>query len=626
MGNANTKESRHSDYPDGFSDGRDRRPDLTDAVGIGRSYLSESSMSRNPRNDRTFLSLGNGSSSRNRDRPDVPFEHRETRQEREARKLERERAARAKERERSIREEHVDGGFLVTLGTYTGTEDFSKPVVRQLQIERKLAPFWQGLNDWSDSWTELQLIAAARGLPIPAADALPEPELAPRLPQPLDAASGQNMNNLTVEMGPRTLSTASDSGSGAGSGAPSPAAVGANKGSIKPRARALAAALSVGSRNASSTDLAPKEMYLPYDPFVNGQPIESICSECFVQIKRADPHIPEHHPDGQARDPNQGLNPEDPPEMLISEPSSCPYCQQPEFGVTYEPPPFRRGLTLSSPVTNFGQSPAMSSQSSLNSTLSPNSPNPVGRRRTHSLSANAPNVITTDRIRPDWATKLATARAHQARRAAAATALHTAAFLMSGNESRSRLRTGRFGRRNTGGNSGGTSTPGGEQSGGAADAGPEPGERGSSARSPEANRRSRMEELEDMMFMEAIRLSLAAEEERKRKEEKTARKEAKKREKEEAKAAKKQSKDPYGGGLSGGSRSSLSLVLGRRRGDSTTSHLRMETSMQGTSQSPTVVEHPPEPTSKDGDGKGKGVDRGSQEQTTETSIPTVIEP
>ncbi|KOS19966.1 Protein SIP5 [Escovopsis weberi] len=209
---------------------------------------------------------------------------------------------------------------MVTLGTYTGTEDFSKTVVRQLQIERKMAPFWKGLNDWSDSWTELQLVAAARGLP--------------------------NLNHLTVEMGPRTLSTASDTGSAA--------PISTLKGAIKPRAKALAAALSVGSRNASATDLAPKETYLAYDPYVNGQPIEvflyknatecpicfltyppylnstrccdqPICSECFVQIKRADPHLPEHHPDGQARDPNQGLQPEDPPEMLISEPSACPY-------------------------------------------------------------------------------------------------------------------------------------------------------------------------------------------------------------------------------------------------------------------------------------------------------------
>jgi hypothetical protein len=53
--------------------------------------------------------------------------------------LEKERQARLKERERSIREEGVDGGYLVTLGTYTGTEDFNKGIIRQLQVGREAA-------------------------------------------------------------------------------------------------------------------------------------------------------------------------------------------------------------------------------------------------------------------------------------------------------------------------------------------------------------------------------------------------------------------------------------------------------------------------------------------------------
>ncbi|KAM0265389.1 hypothetical protein ACHAQJ_000231 [Trichoderma viride] len=651
MGNNTTKESR-SDYPEGFSDGRDRRFELGDPRGI----LGDPRLQLG-RTERSFLSIG--SSSRNRDRPDAPFEHRETKQEREARKLDRERVLRAQDRERSIREEHVDGGYVVTMGTYVGTEDFNKVVVRQLQVERKMAPFWRGLNDWSSSWAEHQLIAAARGLPIPAADAPPDPDLLPRPPPP-DSLPSQNLSSLTVEMGPRTLSTASDvSGSGTGSALPSPSTAGPLKGSIKPRARALAAALSVGSRNASSTDLTPKEINLPHDPFVNGQPLEvylykdatecpicfltyppylnhtrccdqPICSECFVQIKRADPHLPEHHPDGQARDPNEGLSAEDPPEMLISEPSACPYCQLPEFGVTYEPPPFRRGLAFISPTV--ASNTAMSSQSSLSSTLAPGNVT-TGRRRAHSLSVNAPNVITTDRIRPDWATKLAAARAHQARRAAAATALHTAAFLIGGNESRPRVRTSRFGRRNTGTNSAGTTTPGGGQSGGATDAaaeGQEPIER-SSSRNPDGTRRSRMEELEDMMFMEAVRLSLAAEEERKRKVEKVLQKEAKKREKErekaERKALKKQGKDPYGGGLSGASGSSLSLGLGRKRGNSAASNLRLEATMQAASQSSKGSDIPDHDRKAESAGdKGKGVDRGPQPQSgaTETTSSTSL--
>ena len=63
------------------------------------------------------------------------LEHRrETRQEREARRQERERVVRIRERERSMREEHTDGGYLVTQGVYVGPEDFNKVIVRQLMV------------------------------------------------------------------------------------------------------------------------------------------------------------------------------------------------------------------------------------------------------------------------------------------------------------------------------------------------------------------------------------------------------------------------------------------------------------------------------------------------------------
>lgn len=401
---------------------------------------------------------------------------------------------------------------------------------------------------------------------------------------------------------------------------------------------------------------------MPNDPFVNGQPLEvalykaptecpicflsyppylnhtrccdqEICSECFVQIKRPEPHFPEGHNENE---PNR--NPEEAAGLLVSEAACCPYCTQPDFGVTYEPPPFRRGLVYAlGPPGPAANTTAMSSTSSLNSgNLSPvSSPTASARRRAQSLSANAPNVTLTDRIRPEWATKLQSARAHQARRAAAATALHTAAFLMSNTEARP-FRVGRFSRRNTAG----SSTPpivnpnpevGDNGDSGAAtpsQPGPDPGPRGSSGRGflapgPPGSRRSRMEDLEDMMFMEAIRLSLAEEEERKRKYEKQERKEAKKREKEERKAQKAASKHggPYeAGGRSGqssASGSTLSLPgFGRKRGNSAASNLRLEASVaSAVASSATSSPAASEPSPKD---KGKAVDR-SLPSTPETS-------
>jgi hypothetical protein len=86
-----------------------------------------------------------------------------------------------------------------------------------------------------------------------------------------------------------------------------------------------------------------------------------------------------------------------------------------------------------------------------------------------------------------------------------------------------------------------------------------------------------------MMMMEAIRQSLVAEEERKRKDEKEAakeaKKEAKKREKDNKKAEKAAKKGVYGSGATSLSGSALSLVLpgvGRRRGNSGSSAIARE--------------------------------------------------
>lgn len=419
----------------------------------------------------------------------------------------------------------------------------------------------------------------------------------------------------------------------------------------KSRGKAIAEALSLrSSRNNSATDLSQREIALPNEPLVDGQPLEvvlyrsadecpicfttypghlnytrccgnAICSECFVQIKRPDPHVPEHHgEEGGSEAPNTGAAPapanadqatRETHSMLVSEPSACPYCTQPEFGVTYEPPPFRRGLVYAS--TALLGSSAMSSQTSLHSSptpASPTSPASGGRRRGQSLSANAPGVVTTDRIRPDWALKLAAQRTTQARRAAAATALHQAAFIMYNPERQFTLgsRAPRFMRRNTSSsNGGGSQDP------------PPRSEAGGQAENTEDNR---LQQFEEVMMAEAIRLSLAAEEDRRRKAEreaqKEAKKEAKRKEKEERKTAKAQRKagSIYGDAQGSTSRSSVSLGLGRRRGNS-----------GATPQVGTTPEVPNEEGSGSGNAggappaseqgqqpdKGKAVDRGTSE-------------
>lgn len=419
-------------------------------------------------------------------------------------------------------------------------------------------------------------MAAARGMPIPAPDEVP-PELEYKLPSKSseEQAAQQSLercaNSLMVPITSRSQSYNSDSSS-----LNRPTSPVRSSGTLSPtssffrtRAKTLAS-LTTSSSKANVPDMGPRETQLPPDPFVNGQPIEAylykdaaecpicflyyppylnktrccdqpICSECFVQIKRPDPHPPEHHDSNSA----EGNRPETADGQLVSEPAACPFCVQPEFGVTYSPPPFRRGLAYApnSSVHGLANSSAASSASSL----LPAGANPGNRRRAISISADSPQVITTDKVRPDWASKLAAARAQAARRAAAATALHTAAYLINnqGNSGDSRRRS--MLRRATGQDSPSSRTGSPHLSALAylaerravTDRENESGD-GTTNLAParSSSRRSRIDELEEMMMMEAIRLSLAAEEERRKKEEKEAKKEAKRREKEAKKAEK----------------------------------------------------------------------------------------
>lgn len=587
MGNSSSKDARPPSRPGSIRRGSSAQAAAAQASQgsqplptpgerlTGQAFSSRNTGGRGSRPDLSFLGLGRDRDNEGGQASERP---RETKQERDARKAEKERVAREKERERSMQEEGVDGGYLVTLGTYTGPEDFSKPIVRQLQIERKLAPFWKGLNDHSGSWAEHQLVAAARGLPIPAADEAPveisrTESQASNKPQ----ASESMLNKLTVPIDSRSQSYQSDASGHlspslpalSSSGPASSSAATSNNPLFRGRAKTLAS-LTTGSKS-QSPDLTPQEMRLSHEPNYNGQPIEAylykdasecpicflfyppylnktrccdqaICSECFVQIKRPDPHPPEHEQPGQQRPPEEEAD------LLVSEIASCPFCVTPEFGVTYEPPPFRRGLAYANQGRRNPLQDAtseMSSSTSLQSTSQ--------RRRTTSISATAPQVITTDRVRPDWAKKLSDARAHALRRSAAATALHNAAYVLGSNgEPQSRGTFGRSRRRRAlfsdSPSASGSGTPRFNEgmntstTGGTLDQADRRQGGEGEGQNLAARRRNRVEDLEDLMMMEAIRLSLAAEEDRTRKDTKANLKAEKKREKEARKEGKKADK------------------------------------------------------------------------------------
>jgi hypothetical protein len=442
-------------------------------------------------------------------------------------------------------------------------------------------------------------VAAARGLSIPAPDEIPSQES--QRPFPMSDLNhrdfDRNLNSLTVPISSRSPSYNSDSSSNLSPSQPNfsfPSPMAASSALLRGRAKTMAT-LTTSSRNMPQAEMTPREMNLPKDPYVNGQPIEaylyrdavecpicflyyppylnrtrccdqSICSECFVQIKRPDPHPPEHADPTAPAPPASDASGFDPDTTLVSEPAACPFCVQPEFGVTYDQPPFRRGLTYVNQLSSHPlaqATPAMSSSSSLGSASGGQlSAGNASRRRTTSVSANSPTVITTDRIRPDWAIKLSTARAHVARRSAAATALHTAAYLMGNRNATGDTRNfASLGRRTILRRGTGADSPTGvsnasqlsmlalmsERLAVAARAQGDGDDESPSMVGPPrgSSRRTRVDDLEDMMLMEAIRLSLASEEERRKKEEKEAKKDAKKKSKEEKKAEKAARKSSF---------------------------------------------------------------------------------
>lgn len=492
-------------------------------------------------------------------------------------------------------------------------------------------------------------MAAARGMDIPPPDQIP-PELEYTPPKASDAkppVEATNIQHLTVPITSRSQSLNSDVSQSSNPPPTSPPI--ASGTSISPlfRTRAKTLAALSTSRHGSQTDLTPRELQLPKDPFVNGQPIEvylykdasecpicflyyppylnrtrccdqPICSECFVQIKRPDPHPPEHGELNPNAPPRPEGEPVDTEGQLVSEPSACPFCVQPEFGVTYAPPTFRRGLTYAADPS-ARPSPNIISPVSSTSSLSSSNLAPVpGRRRATSLSATDPAVVTTDKVRPDWAQKLANARAHAARRSAAATALHTAAYLMNSGPSggESRLSLGRRGlRRATQGDASRSGSPALNALAFLTDRPPPRGEGtetdsaeeglGNIAPPRDSSRRNRIDDLEEMMMMEAIRMSLASEEDRRRREEKDAKKEAKKEAKKREKEAKKADKVARKTGLYSNNASTSALdnpsegTLGKVA--SSTPSFGAETSTVG---------------------KGKGVDRASSSTTSDCAQPT----
>lgn len=364
--------------------------------------------------------------------------------------------------------ENVDGGYLAPYGTYKLGLDFSTEIVRDLIVARKLAPFYTPLQDFDDSWTEKEIFILISQMPLHASeDAFveEEPELDAedhKIHRTLNYFKRQELKQKLQELAKK----------------------------MKDERRnvdneyLIARKLGVYNPDLSLQDLIIKLystalecpicfLYFPEPMNYSRCCRQPICTECFVQIKRLEPHPP-HDDASQQNDANL-------PHTLISECASCPYCAMADFGVTYDPPmDVHVGIGSS---TKPGEYKATSVvlrvlEGEENDVVilpdEGDSPKPpttriLKPRRRSSIAADSRFVVTTDCIRPDWEQKLASARSRLARKAATASAIHASSLIVTENNA------------------------------------------------PGSNNRLFIDSLEDKMIEEALRLSLLEDEERRKK-------------------------------------------------------------------------------------------------------------
>ncbi|EPQ32466.1 uncharacterized protein PFL1_00661 [Pseudozyma flocculosa PF-1] len=261
---------------------------------------------------------------------------------------------------------------------------------------------------------------------------------------------------------------------------------------------------------------------------------QPICTECFVQMKRADP------------------NATNPPS---SEARSCPFCVEPDFGVTYTSPSALEAQKVgpsSAAATAAAGSPGSGSSSGSDS---PNDASDAanfaeraigtggaagskGSGKKKVLPVDDPAVITVDQVRPDWHVKLAQAQATIARRANRRVIMRQVGDRLipigisssrAGADLAAAAEDGRINMHGPGGSIILQDRPGWPGLGGTMMGSGRRRGRGSRSEGPNTDlarlmRLTSGEEMEEMMLMEAMRLSLVEHEEQQKREAEAAKK------------------------------------------------------------------------------------------------------
>ncbi|CCD26470.1 Sip5p NDAI_0H02970 [Naumovozyma dairenensis CBS 421] len=372
--------------------------------------------------------------------------------------------------------ETVDGGYLAPYGVYSVEKlDYDVQIVKKLIVDRKLAPFYTPLQDFDKSWTKEEVIKIINGLPLHStfSDCIEE----------FDGVPTGNLKRANFDdLIDRSLS---------------------KKEQRREHSKIFKARLykkrvlwqegenelflekKIESRSPNSKP----NQYLPsddlkYEVYRNGNEcpicflyfpeplnyskccLQPICTECFVQIKRSEPHFP--HEEIDPMQPAESESEKD-PNLLTSEPATCPYCATPDFSIMYCPPKTRRTGLGGIPPIAFKSDQLYIPGESSNSDGSDET-----NLRSRSKSVEGSAIISADSIRPDWENKLKKERMRLMKRSNNATAIHISNRLV---QPEHRSRNG--------------STPG-----------------SSSPTTTGANETTTINELEEQMVEEAIKLSL----------------------------------------------------------------------------------------------------------------------
>lgn len=365
-------------------------------------------------------------------------------------------------------DQSVDGGYLAPFGTYKSNLDFNVDLVRELIISRRLAPFYTPLQDFDENWSDEELIIIVKQLTLHL----------------IEGAYEEEEDDIDDHKIHRSLNFY-------------------KRQEAKMKFKKLVEDVKQMQKNEEDRYLTvkaedPNNANLPSDDLIlrlyrdavecpicfvfhpnnlnlSRCCLQPICTECFVQIKRLDPHPPHD-------DPSEGAD--ELPHTIISEPANCPYCAMSNFGVIFDKTlDFSTGIGAMNPQDYKRPEPddlAISSHSSEDHMV-------TERKRRASVPANSSRVITTDYIRPDWESKLSSARSKLARKAAAASAIHASNLIINPDTEMPEYDTGRR-RRNTVG------------------------------ASYDNGYHEQARTVEDRMIEQALRLSILDEEERRRKE------------------------------------------------------------------------------------------------------------